>query len=388
MTTSAASTSAGSKASEAVEKGLKLFGEKQYEEALRNFQAALESQPRPEESQAALYNSACCQIKLNQWQAATDSVSEAINNFRLPLKTAMEDKDLAPLRERREWRDAAENMVGGVSKRSLVGIRAEQKAPFRLLRIILSSGLGAGALLGLFIILSRLVYSLKGGEGAPDLTDTLKNLTINGAAVGVLGFIFQRDLKGQKSDKRIIEREEALARLQVKLGKDRLVTLEALRGTTRPVIVTGSKGQVNRALKAAEPYLASLRERGVSVIPVMVSEDDPSAKLAALEQSFRKKKTGFGKAAPPPPKPTTAPAATKPLGRTFEIEPYDTAEWLQWVEGLKEEAKAGGQHLYVQVQLDGSVRRSGEGSPPWKVFCDDLPAMDSLRTRITDGLRM
>jgi tetratricopeptide (TPR) repeat protein len=90
LTTSAASTSAGSKASEAVEKGLKLFGEKQYEEALRNFQTALESQPRPEESQAALYNSACCQIKLNQWQAATDSVSEAINNFRLPLKTAME----------------------------------------------------------------------------------------------------------------------------------------------------------------------------------------------------------------------------------------------------------------------------------------------------------
>jgi len=184
---------------------------------------------------------------------------------------------MAPLRERREWRDAAENMVGGVSKRSLVGIRAEQKAPFRLFRIILSSGLGAGALLGLFIILSRLVSALQGGlfscvlvsppprgggtlcnagvdgrtfpyhintkqsgreeswpsmtntalhaqvsqrciaggEGAPDLTDTLKNLAINGAAVGVLGFIFQRDLKGQQSDKKVIEREEALARLQV-----------------------------------------------------------------------------------------------------------------------------------------------------------------------------
>jgi hypothetical protein len=86
----------------------------------------------------------------------------------------LQDKDLAPLRERREWRDAAENMVGGVSKRSLVGIRAEQKAPFRLLRIILSSGLGAGALLGLFIILSRLVSSLKGG--APFAEDLRLNI--------------------------------------------------------------------------------------------------------------------------------------------------------------------------------------------------------------------
>ena len=42
----------------------------------------------------------------------------------------------------------------------------------------------------------------------------------------------------------------------------------------------------------------------------------------------------------------------------------------------------------MQGQLDGSVRRSGEGSPPWQVFCDDLPAMDSIRTRVTDGLRM
>jgi len=85
----------------------------------------------------------------------------------------------------------------------------------------------------------------------------------------------------------VAETVYAVLVLQVKLGKDRLVTLEALRGTTRPVIVTGSKGQVNRALKAAEPFLDALRERGVSVIPVRVTEDDPSAKLAALKQEFR-----------------------------------------------------------------------------------------------------
>lgn len=54
-----------------------------------------------------------------------------------------------------------------------------------------------------------------GGEGAPDVTESLRNVAINGAAVGILGFIFQRDLKGQQSDKKVIEREEALACLQV-----------------------------------------------------------------------------------------------------------------------------------------------------------------------------
>lgn len=74
---------------------------------------------------------------------------------------------------------------------------------------------------------------------------------------------------------------------QVKIGKDRLVTLGALRGSTRPVIVTGSKGQVTRAVKSAEPFIDALQERGISVIPVKVSEEDPSAKLAALKETFR-----------------------------------------------------------------------------------------------------
>ena len=43
--------------------------------------------------------------------------------------------------------------------------------------------------------------------------------------------------------------------------------------------------------------------------------------------------------------------------------------------------------MYPQVQLDGSVRSSGVGSPNWQSLVQDLPPLDSLRTRITDGLR-
>lgn len=76
--------------------------------------------------------------------------------------TWLQDKDLAPLRERREWRDAVEAMTGALSSKNLVAVRAEQRSPFRLFRLILTGGLGAGALLGLLLIAARLLGALKG----------------------------------------------------------------------------------------------------------------------------------------------------------------------------------------------------------------------------------
>ena len=86
----AASTNTATTAKEAVEDGLKRFKARDYQQALQLFQNALDSAPRPEEAQAALYNAACCQVKLKQWQAATESVAEAVNNYQLKLKVAME----------------------------------------------------------------------------------------------------------------------------------------------------------------------------------------------------------------------------------------------------------------------------------------------------------
>jgi hypothetical protein len=69
---------------------------------------------------------------------------------------------LAPLRERREWLDVAGQLRGGVSDNSLVQLRSEAKAPFRLTRLIFGSGLLFGAGLGLLIIGARLVQAIQG----------------------------------------------------------------------------------------------------------------------------------------------------------------------------------------------------------------------------------
>ncbi len=75
---------------------------------------------------------------------------------------------------------------------------------------------------------------------------------------------------------------------------DRILPLASLRGNTRPVILTGSRGQISRALREAEPRIAELRERGVSVIPIVVNDDDSDEKLKALKTQFR-----WGESSPP-----------------------------------------------------------------------------------------
>jgi hypothetical protein len=89
------------------------------------------------------------------------------------------------------------------------------QAPFRLARIILFGGLGLGAAIGLLVILGRLASAVKGGEGAPDLTESLTNLGINAAAVAVFGFLVARDLQSKERDTRVTNREEELGRLLV-----------------------------------------------------------------------------------------------------------------------------------------------------------------------------
>lgn len=62
-----------------------------------------------------------------------------------------------------------------------------------------------------------------GGPGAPDLNESLTNFAINSAALAALSWVFARDLRSQSRDRRVVEREEALARLQV-TGLSRVLT--------------------------------------------------------------------------------------------------------------------------------------------------------------------
>lgn len=389
-------------AKQAVEEGLAAFNErKDYAEALRLFRAAMEMRPSEEEAIAALYNAGCAHAKQKQWRDASESILRAVNDYNLKLSVALQDKDLRELRDTREWLDMLTEAKGGLTREQKINLRTEAKAPFRFARTFIFGGLAGGAGLGLTIITGRLVKSLQGGPDAPPLSESLTNLGVNVAALAVLVFFLVRDLRGQAADAKVTSREEALSRLLVSLGPARSLPLIRFRGVVRPVIVAGDRSYVERAIKAAEPYQSALRARGVSVVPV-VYLDDPNAKLKALKKELQQRPSGskgFGRGgeAGGADGGDDGPVEGAGIGnseslteddRKWRLEPAAVGEWEQWIEDQKEFSglERAKRNVWVQVQLDGTVRSSDLGSPPWARLAAELPPLDSFRTKVTDGI--
>ena len=421
----------------AVELGLTSFNRGDHTTALNLFLTAKSLARNDDESAAALYNSACALIKLQRWAEAADAVVEAINNHGLRLSVALKDDDLAPLRERREWIEALSKVAGGITDENYVKLRSEAKAPFRLVRIFVLGGLAAAAALGLIVTLTRLGGAFAGGEGAPDLNETLTNLAVNAGGLAVLSWLVSRDITAQGRDREIIAREEELAKLQIDTtssGKKRgskVLPLASLRGGYRPIILAGNKTQVTKALSAADQYYEELAMRGVCLVPVVLPSssdgsagDDPDAKLAKLKQEFSRansptNSSGEGKgfqssassitsasssSSSSSPSSSSPPSEAAPTFITsssnnnnnksskWVLKVHDEQEWGQWLtkqqQLLKNKTISSanvGNLLYIQIQLDGSVRASGVGMPPWSKFIDDIPEMDDIRTKFTDG---
>lgn len=419
-------------AEEAITRGLAAFHErKDPAAALALFDLALSasspsSSPFPaplteDEARAATYNRACALAALSRWDEAAEAVLDAVNEKGLKLDVAANDPDLRRLRERREWIDLLEEAKGGVTAGAVVRARAEAKSPFRGLRLFLFGGLGAGAGLGLLIIVARVVQAARGGDGAPDLDESLRNLAINSAAVAAFSYLFARDFKGSARDRAAAEAEESLSKLELRLRDGRVVPLANFRGKARPVLVSGPRAAVAKALKAAAPFREELIERGVRFVGVETDAADPDGALRALKAELRNNGasdggsgasgsgasgSGFGPS-PSSPSSTSSSSATdqKPYNtlsrqekqrqlekqrekqlRDWQLAPANASEWRAWLDSAAARAGLPGTSFWVQVQLDGSVRSSGSGAPRWDSVVRDLAPLDSLMTKLTDGV--
>lgn len=81
----------------------------------------------------------------------------------------LQDKDLRPLRERREWLDAQDELRGLVKSSARRSLRAEAKTPFRFARSVIFGALGASASVALLITITRLIAILAGPGDKADL---------------------------------------------------------------------------------------------------------------------------------------------------------------------------------------------------------------------------
>jgi len=229
-------------------------------------------------------------------------------------------------------------------------MRSEAQAPFRVARMFFFGAFGANATLGFGIATLQAVTKALGAPNGPPLDQSLQNLGINLACALFFGYFYKRDADGRDKQMARISREERLSDLQCELAGGKRVSLYDLRGFSRVVVAAGDATYCNAAIEAAEAFRDPLVERGVLLIPVIIAGDEDTRALPPVGDDDRR----------------------------FRASPVAVHRWRTWLEEQKAEAKVSeGKGVYVGLRMDGRVRSSGTGVPPWERFSVELPPTDS-----------
>ncbi|XP_042395569.1 protein LOW PSII ACCUMULATION 1, chloroplastic-like [Zingiber officinale] len=373
-----------------VNDGLELFSKGRVKEALMQFENALTLNPNPKESQAALYNKACCHAYRGEGRQAAECLRTALRDYNLKFSTILDDPDLASFRALPEFKELQEEArlggeeIGYGFRRDLKLI-SEVQAPFRGVRRFFYVALTAAAGISLFFTIPRLILAINGGEGAPDLWETAGNVSINAGGIIILVALFIWDNKKEEEQLAQISRDETLSRLPLRLSTNRIVELVQLRDTCRPVILAGKKETVSRAMEKAERFRTELLKRGVLIIPVVWGD---------YSKGIVEKK-GFGG-------PAKSASSLPSIGDDFDkrtqsvtvksrlkaevrfkadiVSPY---EWERWIrDQQKSEGVEPGDDVFIVLRLDGRVRKSGQGMPDWQEIVKELPPLEALLSKL------
>ena len=232
---------------------------------------------------------------------------------------------------------------------NLTKMRSEAQAPFRTARMFVFGAFAANAALGLSIATLQAVTKALGAPSAPPLDQSLQNIGIDLGAALFFGYLYKKDAENREKQMARISREERLSALKCELSSGKVVSLFDLRGFSRVVIAAGDADYCNASIAAAEAVKDPLLERGVLVIPLVLNGDTA----------------------------VSVDAPDDATDRRFRATPVYTDKWVKWIDEQKREAKvAAGKGVYVGLRMDGRVRSSGVGTPPWEKFAKELPPAD------------
>ena len=397
-------------AADAVNNGLRCFEQKKYEDAVGNFTSALSEfgTPTEDECRAALYNRACAYCKLQKYDEAKTDLTAAVNEYSLKFSVVLKDSDMEVFRGTPQYEEMADEVKGFRSNASIATLKAEAQEPFRFFKLYAFGGLGAGAFIGLIIILTRLSAALAGGEDAPDLGETIGNLLVNVVAIGVFGFLFKGEIEQRDLTQKKVAREEEFGRLRIVLSADadEDVLVSQLRGNYRLFVIAGSKNHVDAVVANLNKYKTLLKEKNVVIATLYMengggdrrTEADPavetkdqSAGVAALAAEFaaarRDEREGetavsspaieFGKRSKKSKLAAkrTAGGTSTPTEKRWRVAPVDTETWRAWV--INEIERSGFdptvRDVFFSVGKDGTLWKSGAGTPNWMKLIEELP---------------
>uniref|UniRef100_A0A0D9W6X7 Uncharacterized protein n=1 Tax=Leersia perrieri TaxID=77586 RepID=A0A0D9W6X7_9ORYZ len=264
-----------------------------------------------------------------------------------------------------------------VSSASMAKIRSEVLSPFRSVRMFFYLAFTASAGLGALIALTQLIPAMSGrGVAGGGAVETLKGLGIDVAAASTFAFLYWRESKAKDAQVAKLTREENLSRLRVRVaaagaGEGRSpVPLGELRGTARLVIVAGPGEFVTESFRRSKPFLKELMERGVLVVPFSTDGNSPDLQFDEADEE----EDDGGEAG-------------KMKRRIWQLTPVYITEWAKWLDDQKKLANVPPDSpVYLSLRLDGRVRGSGVGYPPWQAFVAQLPPVKGMWSGLLDGM--
>ncbi|XP_019429590.1 PREDICTED: protein LOW PSII ACCUMULATION 1, chloroplastic [Lupinus angustifolius] len=248
---------------------------------------------------------------------------------------------------------------------STAKIRSEVLSPFRSVRMFFYIAFIASAGLGGLIATTQLIGALANSSRASEIPDTLKNLGIDFGAVSLFAFLYFQENKSKNAQVARLSREENLSNLKLRVDKKRIIPVSSFRGIARLVICAGPASYVTESFKLSEPLTESLLDRGVLVVPFVTDGNLPTLEFEESEE-------------------------LKPPGarrkRLWQLAPVFISEWSEWIDQQKKMAGVSSESpVYLSLRLDGRVRGSGVGYPPWNALVAQLPPVKGMWTGLLDG---
>lgn len=249
---------------------------------------------------------------------------------------------------------------------SLAKIRSEVLSPFRSVRMFFYLAFIASGAIGGLIATTQLIAALTNSAKADAVPEIFKGLLIDVGAVSIFAFLYYRESNAKNAQVARLTREENLSNLKLRVDERRIISLSSLRGLARLVICAGPVSFITESFKLSEPYTESLLDRGVLVVPFATDGNSPTFEFDESEEMKE---------------------ITNKRKRLWQLAPVYVSEWTKW---LNEQKKLAGvspdSPVYLSLRMDGRVRGSGVGYPPWNAFVVQLPPVKGIWSGLLDGM--
>ncbi|KAF5207557.1 Low psii accumulation 1 protein [Thalictrum thalictroides] len=245
---------------------------------------------------------------------------------------------------------------------STAKIRSEVLTPFRSVRMFFYLAFIASGSLGGFIAITRLIAALS--RQSPDALEIIKGLGIDFGAVFIFAFLYYNENKSKNAQIARLSREENLSNLKLRVNENKTISVNSLRGIARLVIVAGPDSYIMEAFERSKPFMDSLVERGVVVVPFVTDGSLPKFEVEETQES----------------------GIDDNNKRLWQLVPVYATEWSRWLDEQKKLANVSPESpVYISLRMDGRVRGSGIGYPPWNAFVAQLPPVKGMWSGLFDG---